>query len=501
MDESLLAMLRSVATPSELETRQIRHILAQQQSKLEQVSAKVTEARAVLDQLLAEEAEATRTHDACLSLLSPIRCLPPELLGMIFISCIPDDSFVRPEQRQAPVLLTRVSVSWRAIAFSIPELWSSLRIVYDMKGRGKDRSKYIDRIIAPSMSLWLSRSGRLPLSISVERMSLKQSILDVLSNHSTRCRRLELKSPHLLPGLEIPDMYFPILKQLHVDSLIPRRGLFLSTFASAPELREVYWKDGSYPDRPGLTLSLPWAQLKRLTFGSGHTTMTHVGILLDIFAMCPLLEYASVAFEGKNYTTPRNQILLPHLSSLVLNATSHLSDYTSIFTHLVTPRLRNLTCECGTAWPPQVFSSFIDRSACALDGLHLRFLSRFTQITQYLQIVSSSVKSLDIRNQHSIIITDELFKLLTPTLERPCLCPNLEILNLLGCVSQTRGALAAMIRSRIHIGADAYPPVNRTKGLQRLGILHTERDLDELCYLQRYGLVVIITKTAPYYDI
>ncbi|KAF8227324.1 hypothetical protein L208DRAFT_1366364 [Tricholoma matsutake] len=56
---------------------------------------------------------------------------------MIFVCCLPDDSFVKPEKCQAPLLLTQICASWRAIAFSIPQLWSSLRGVYHITARVK----------------------------------------------------------------------------------------------------------------------------------------------------------------------------------------------------------------------------------------------------------------------------------------------------------------------------------------------------------------------------
>jgi hypothetical protein len=490
--EPLLCRVRRTAILSDLEARQIQEILAQQQCKLQQLSGQITEARAMLVKLLAEEAEATRTSDAYRSLLSPIRRLPLELFGIIFVCCLPDDLFVKPAKNQAPLLLTQICASWRAMALSIPELWSSLCVAYHVTGRGKGL-KDIDRTIAPSMGLWLSRSGSLPLSISIKSMVIKQSILDVLFHHSARCRRLQLKGIQFWSGLQIPNGDFPILEQLYVQShIVP----FSSMFASAPQLHEVSWRDvlSSDSDDPSLTLSLPWAQLKRLTLIMSATrVLTSVGMLLDMFAMCPLLEYACVTFRGVDVVPPRNQILLPNLSSLALHACGPNDVYTPLFTYLTTPSLRSLTCVSGTAWPSQVFLSFINRSACALDGLYLRHLKQLTQITEYLQVVSNSVKCLVIHNQ-ARIVTDELLNLLTPTLKTPCLCPNLEILHLVGSVSRSQGALAAMVRSRLLLDENAYQSANnQTAKLKKLCVLHSEGDLDELHDLQRFSLILKIT--------
>lgn len=477
-------MDEGIETLAKLEARQIRQTLAQQQCKLERLSIKVLQARAVLDKLLAEEADAIRTRDACRALLSPVHCLPFELLSAIFVFCLPDDWFVMPHKRQAPLHLTQICSSWRAIALSTPQLWSSLRVMYHIKSRGKDRSKEIDRIVAPSMGLWLSRSGPLPLSISVEGVAMKQSILDVLFYYSTRCRHLELKSIHSWSSLQLPDGNFPILERLHVHSIVRQIRLFSSTFAAAPELHEVYWEDGS-EDSPGLRLALPWAQLKHLTLGTGRAMTTSTGTLLDILASCPLLEYINVTVRGIHDVPPRRQILLPNVSSLTLKALSHHDDYTPMFTYLTTPRLRKLACAFGLAWPSHVFLSFINRSGCALDSLYLRRLGHLTQIAEYLQIVSNSVTCLSIHDTVPII-TDELLNVLTSTPFRPCLCPNLEMLTLAGCISQSRGALAAMVRSRL------VNPLanNRTAKLQKLDVLYREGDWEELCNLQGLGLIL-----------
>ena len=476
-----------ILTLSKLEAFRLRQTLAHQQCKLDLLSIKILEAQAVLDKLLSEEAEAIRIRDACRALLSPIHGLPFELLSVIFLFCLPDDLFIMPKKRQGPLLLTQVCSWWRTIALSTPELWSSLRVVYHIKSRGKDRLKEIDRIVAPSMGLWLSRSSPLPLSISVEGVAMKQSILDVLFYHSTRCRHLELKSIHCWSGLQIPNGNFPILERLHVYSIVRQTRLVSSMFAVAPELHEVYWEDGS-EDSPGLRLSLPWAQLKHLTLGAGKAMATSVGMLLDTLASCPLLEYINVTVRGIHGVPPRNHILLPNVSSLTLKALSLNDDYTPMFTYLTTPRLRELTCVFGLAWPSHVFLSFVNRSGCALDSVHLRQLGHLTQIVEYLQILTSSVTCLSICDA-APIVTDEVLNMLTSTPFRPCLCPNLEMLTLTGCVSQSRGALVAMVRSRI-----VDPPANsQTAKLKRLDVSYREGDLHELCDLGRLGLVLNTT--------
>lgn len=53
--------------------------------------------------------------------------LPPEVLGECFLCCI-DQPPVTAAQDEAPICLTFVCCSWRAIASSTPRLWARLSI-------------------------------------------------------------------------------------------------------------------------------------------------------------------------------------------------------------------------------------------------------------------------------------------------------------------------------------------------------------------------------------
>ncbi|KAJ6580812.1 hypothetical protein B0H19DRAFT_848339, partial [Mycena capillaripes] len=54
----------------------------------------------------------------------PILTLPNELTSEIFINCLSSDAVrVQPNPATAPLLLAQVCSQWRAIAFSLPELW------------------------------------------------------------------------------------------------------------------------------------------------------------------------------------------------------------------------------------------------------------------------------------------------------------------------------------------------------------------------------------------
>ncbi|KAF8207694.1 hypothetical protein K438DRAFT_1521965, partial [Mycena galopus ATCC 62051] len=51
----------------------------------------------------------------------PILDLPPELISLIFVHCLP--SFAELHPSKAPLLLAHICGAWRALALRTPELW------------------------------------------------------------------------------------------------------------------------------------------------------------------------------------------------------------------------------------------------------------------------------------------------------------------------------------------------------------------------------------------
>jgi hypothetical protein len=112
--------------------------------------------------------------DAHRQLLSPIRRLPPEVLQKIFVGCLPEPpSYPAMHSLVAPVLLGRICSGWRAIAYGTAELWSSIHVVIPDLKAGPHEADLADLRLT-AMTDWLSRSGSLPLHISVWKSSRRE---------------------------------------------------------------------------------------------------------------------------------------------------------------------------------------------------------------------------------------------------------------------------------------------------------------------------------------
>ncbi|KIK44272.1 hypothetical protein CY34DRAFT_80259, partial [Suillus luteus UH-Slu-Lm8-n1] len=70
------------------------------------------------------------THSMILhkGLVSPLRNLPTEILSLIFLHCLPENSHLSLTQSTAPVLLTRICRQWREVALDMPRLWCRLHL-------------------------------------------------------------------------------------------------------------------------------------------------------------------------------------------------------------------------------------------------------------------------------------------------------------------------------------------------------------------------------------
>ncbi|KAJ7276743.1 hypothetical protein C8J57DRAFT_1583987, partial [Mycena rebaudengoi] len=93
------------------------------------------------------------------TILSPIRRLPPEILGEIFtFHFICGSSTSYPSSKRAPWLLAQVCSHWRSVALGTPRMWSMIFAHLDFVGEGSAVLLW---------KLWLERSGTVPLSVKL----------------------------------------------------------------------------------------------------------------------------------------------------------------------------------------------------------------------------------------------------------------------------------------------------------------------------------------------
>ncbi|KAJ7623500.1 hypothetical protein FB45DRAFT_837762 [Roridomyces roridus] len=290
-----------------------------------------------------KQSSIVRRADGSLSFANVTRLalvLPPELTSAIFAFCLPESEFVEPDPSAAPLLLLRVCRRWRDIALSTPALWASLHINLEWFYG----CKAVDVLFCD----WISRSGRMPLSIKIfddygvaEGTSLDESqlerVLRMLGRHSAQWQniRFSVYAEHLLCLFPV-DGKFPRLRNFSVESTgdtyvgwKPLPGYPPRILRDAHTLREINLAVVPWPD-----LQFPWQSLEVYTadnmsmFDCLNVLRDGISIMRCSFSLMPRL--------------PQKITPLPPITSLRdLTLIEAMCD--SAARHCLMPILENLT--------------------------------------------------------------------------------------------------------------------------------------------------------------
>ncbi|KAJ7319303.1 hypothetical protein DFH08DRAFT_713752, partial [Mycena albidolilacea] len=123
--------------------------------ELESQIALLDKAPASLQIRRADLVQSVKTHKA---ILSPIRRLPPEILGEVFSLILETTFHFDLISEHAPWLFTRICQRWSAVALATPALWSKIFLDLD-RVEGQDMVQLINT--------YLQRSAKLPLTIKI----------------------------------------------------------------------------------------------------------------------------------------------------------------------------------------------------------------------------------------------------------------------------------------------------------------------------------------------
>ncbi|KAK6996959.1 hypothetical protein R3P38DRAFT_3068830 [Favolaschia claudopus] len=137
--------------PTDEEIEEIRADLFSRTEELARVDEQIRELYERRDQLQAyiEPRKALISHP---------RRLPIDILGVIFLECLPTTRNAVMSAQEAPLLLCRICSAWRTTALSMPRLWASLHIPFNFILKNKLRISAVDQ--------WLARAAASSMSVS-----------------------------------------------------------------------------------------------------------------------------------------------------------------------------------------------------------------------------------------------------------------------------------------------------------------------------------------------
>ncbi|KJA20711.1 hypothetical protein HYPSUDRAFT_772347 [Hypholoma sublateritium FD-334 SS-4] len=429
--------------------------------------------------------------------IAPIETIPPELLQHIFTFCLPEKA-PHPEYlyhsldlrgftpRSAPLLLCQVNRLWRECAIALPNLWSSLDVYVCM---GKARPAL------PLASVWIARSGSLPLSLALYQQNESNDnrdaageILDLYKGYIHRWANIQfdLTGPRYCRLLTSEQRSAPMLQKFNMWTSYriyeeEEKDLF-GIFEYVPRLSQL-----SVSRIPDLTLAaessifIPWHQLVSLSLDY----VPSIGTALRIFEKCPELRDASLKIDlifGPLFREPVSH----SLCSLTINIGQE--QVANFMDNLTLPKLTQLAVYVRGpldqyGWPQRSFGNFLKRSAChllhfemhdtgmrfdefaaCLSNPHLQTLERIivedrkdwtwdpfvTDLALDLLTCSSFMDKSALANYNALATgfvpgANEVTRITSAT----CALPNLEALTFRGnCLWTADGAVADMVESR-----------------------------------------------------
>ena len=349
-----------------------------------------------------------------------IRLIPPEIIarisgfaitGFTIIGSLPD-----------AILLSSVCSDWRRAVVGTPELWSSIKIDLPSTSQTPEMASNTLPRLATFIDEWLSRSGQLPLNISLfyghhgkissdgdhdenpsDPLTLEQyrPIFNILDQYSSRWRSLNIFiPPTLLQFLQRPDC-LPMLEQLHIGSSM-NDPCHIISFPRAPCLTTVEIQQFTTFKSPiSPYIGIHWDTVTHLSMKSISRDS-----VFEILLLNPQLVHITLRKICSDDSTEINPFLeSPIVSSLTYLSLHHNIDASQILDCISLPCLETLVFENITTDSDPVIS-FLERSACSLHTLALRNWDdkKTDKFFPLLQFLSPSLRRLAISRKPSTII-------------------------------------------------------------------------------------------------
>ncbi|KAG2057417.1 hypothetical protein BDR06DRAFT_1018954 [Suillus hirtellus] len=256
--------------------------------------------------------------------------LPTEILSYIFVYCLPEDRYLSPASRQAPILLTRICRRWREVAVGTPSLWCKLWVAVEHNDWQKRAFCY---------DVWLKRTLGHPLSLALRCYNnwtpLVRSLLHPYI-HQISSLKIEFEQ------VEQPECVFKDFSALQ-ELIIPNHITFKLLCSFAPL----------------------WAHLTKV-----ELFVDEPDAFLHLLRLCPNLSSLKICvkfFQKKSlrpFTHPKLQFLRFYGDPWIFRGSLR-----GIFDALSVPNLRVLHVWITSTWPHEEFKTFLTRSACPLESL------------------------------------------------------------------------------------------------------------------------------------
>jgi hypothetical protein len=502
---SVYRKLRTNARLTNEEEAEVRRATSESFNELRAAEKKAARLQERLVVLRQRKKKIENLIDIHQGLLSPIRRVPLDVLQEIFWRCLPSAHNSVLSFKQAPLVFGLVCRRWRQIIYSTPRLWTSLHIVIVPLTCPRAAERF------GALKTWLAGSGVLPLSISMSgvkgnHMTMHEfrPYFELIAKHTRRWKCVHLQVALYEPMdslMKINADDLPMLEVFHIErnplmttgDPLSRRGGIL--FAPSLRVLSLHEFSLSLPDLP-----VRWSQLTGLDFGGTFLNLPDISKLLTLVSNLESC-IMNLGIPADSLSSPTNQLasdnkpelILPKLRTLkIYGQLSQNNGSLTLLDNLSTPALRHFANQ-HSFWPPIPFAfvhpteplallniirSFFQRLNEPLeelefyvDGFTTKYLMEFLSLFPALKRISLRYSFDNSFETSYPLFNDRLLSGFIPYEHRnhcktcllgeeqagecasafpssPCLCPNLEVLNVENAFLSQR-ILLEYLRSRL----------------------------------------------------
>ncbi|RDB27066.1 hypothetical protein Hypma_005016 [Hypsizygus marmoreus] len=306
----------------------------------------------------------------------PISNIPVELLGEIFTACLQDANplfYYGPERPPVanspscffdPMTLGLVCRHWRAVALSMPTLWSLMCIRSPCRGHIQLTRVWLERSANCPLHLFLLQDSFHPSASDAEHV-ITDELVTLLMTQIHRWRRIDFRftkeapsslftiSHGLLSQLETASLYVYKNDDDFSDSDSESSSLdsVWRVIHATPTLRQIRWDSDYLTTMPS---HIPWRQLTNIWLNAHFPT----SVIFDVLRSCQSVVDLDIDIEENSSTPSTPPVTLPHLRHLSIFSRCLLNP---IFDQLTLPQISSLSLtRCHEAVTAEELSSIND---------------------------------------------------------------------------------------------------------------------------------------------
>jgi hypothetical protein len=377
--------IRSPGSPSPFEMDQLSQVLSDAERDLSDYEEDIRSLESMVSDFRKKREELQRYVEHCKVYLSPIRKLPTEIMGEVFLyyqdlvgSGRDDKEFREPlrypnssNSQLTALFLGSMCKLWHSISLSTPRLWSRFSLFLDEDCNA----------LSHLLKIYLLRSKQTPISfdltIDEDYHMSSNNILSLLIAESHRwfsaswdvlCANEEVMS-----SLNV-QRDLPLLQHIEWmgNALSADEPFGMLVGAHTPRTLTL---ESSFKF---LDSKLRWDQLHFLCARMASSNDGVLQFIVKLTRQCPALRHLGLHFTDFPFDMPAlsgQAIHLDKLESLHLENVT-LYELGEIFSISTLPNLRRLSLSADNGYDSSapnisVFSSFMERSQCPISSLHL----------------------------------------------------------------------------------------------------------------------------------